>query len=196
MTVLIPFYLQNLMGFTPTQMGWILIGGSVVIIFLAPVAGRLSDRFGSRTLCPAGAAVMIVGQFLIGSLTLRSTLFQMILPQILIGIGWALYNSPNQSAIMSTAPRDKVGAASGMTLTTARIGGAMGIAVSGALMTYALAANGLSAEQIEAPASWTAAPTVFLQSFSFTTHLITGFAVLSVLFAAMRGTPKEAALRP
>ena len=190
-SVLIPFYLQNLMGFTPTQMGWILIGGSVVIIVLAPIAGRLSDRFGSRLLCTVGAAIMMVGQYLIGSLTLRSTIFQMIMPQILIGLGWALFNSPNQSAIMSTVPRDKVGAASGMTLTTGRIGGAMGIAISGAVMTYALSANGLTAAQIESPASWTAAPEVFLQSFAFTAHWITAFAILSVFFAAMRGARKD-----
>ena len=190
-SVLIPFYLQNLMGFTPTQMGWILIGGSVVIIVLAPVAGRLSDRFGSRLLCTVGAAIMMVGQYLIGSLTLRSTIFQMIMPQILIGLGWALFNSPNQSAIMSTVPRDKVGAASGMTLTTGRIGGAMGIAISGAVMTYALSANGLTAAQIESPASWTAAPEVFLRSFAFTAHWITAFAILSVFFAAMRGARKD-----
>ena len=48
--MLLPFYLQNLMGFTPTQMGWMLIGSSAVIIFFAPVAGRLSDRLGSRML--------------------------------------------------------------------------------------------------------------------------------------------------
>jgi len=190
-SVLIPFYLQNLMGFTPTQMGWILIGGSVVIVVLAPVAGRMSDRFGSRILCTVGAAIMIIGQYFIGSLTLRSTIFQMVMPQILIGLGWALFNSPNQSAIMSTVPRDKVGAASGMTLTTARIGGAMGIAISGAVMTYALGANGLTPEQIESPASWAAAPEIFLKSFSFTAHLINGFAIFAVVFAAMRGARKD-----
>lgn len=190
-SVLIPFYLQNLMGFTPTEMGWILIGGSAVIIVLAPVAGRLSDRFGSRILCSVGAAIMIIGQYLIGSLTLRSTVFQMILPQLLIGFGWALFNSPNQSAIMSTVPRDKVGAASGMTLTTGRIGGAMGIAISGAIMTYALGANGLTPEQIESPASWSAAPEIFLKSFSFTVHLLNGFALLAIFFAAVRGPQRE-----
>ena len=190
-SVLIPFYLQNLMGFTPTQMGWILIGGSAVIIVLAPVAGRLSDRFGSRLLCSVGAAILILGQHFIGSFTLQSTLFQMILPQVLIGLGWALFNSPNQSAIMSTVPRDKVGAASGMTLTTARIGGAMGIAISGAIMTYALGANGLTPAQIESPESWSAAPEIFLKSFSFTVHLINGFALLAIFFAAMRGGQKD-----
>ena len=57
------------MGFTPTQMGWIIIANSVVIVMVAPLAGWLSDRFGSRLLCTVGAAIMIVGQFLIGSLT-------------------------------------------------------------------------------------------------------------------------------
>jgi MFS family permease len=168
-----------------------LIGGSAVIIVLAPVAGRLSDRFGSRILCSVGAAIMIIGQYFIGSLTLRSTVFQMIFPQLLIGLGWALFNSPNQSAIMSTVPRDKVGAASGVTLTTGRIGGAMGIAISGAMMTYALGANGLTPAQIESPESWTAAPEIFLKSFSFTVHLINGFALLAIFFAAIRGGHKD-----
>jgi MFS family permease len=190
-SVLLPFYLQNLMGFTPTQMGWILIGGSVVIILLAPVAGRLSDRFGSRSLCSIGAGIMMLGQFLIGSLTLQSTVVQMIIPQLLIGLGWALFNSPNQSAIMNTVSRDKVGAASGMTLTTGRIGGAIGIAMSGAIMTYVLGANGLTADQIESPESWTATPAVFLSAFSFTVHLVNAFTILAVFFAALRGTGKD-----
>jgi EmrB/QacA subfamily drug resistance transporter len=189
--VLIPFYLQNLIGFTPTQMGWIMIGSSAVIIAIAPVAGWLSDRLGSRLLCGAGAAVIILGQYLIGELTLRSSIFQMVLPQLLIGLGWALFNSPNQSAILSTVPRDKVGAASGMTVTTARIGGAIGIALSGAIMTYALAASGLTSEQIEAPDSWTSSPQVFLESFKFTVHFINAFAVLAVFFALIRGREKS-----
>ena len=144
--VLMPFYLQNLVGFTPSQMGWIIIGGSAVIILVAPVAGWLSDRLGSRMLCSAGAAIIVVAQFLIGSLTLRSSIFQMVLPQVLVGLGWALFNSPNQSAILSTVPRDKIGAASGMTVTTARIGGAIGIALSGTILTVSLSAAGLTPE--------------------------------------------------
>jgi len=190
-SVLIPFYLQNLIGLTPTQMGWIIIGSSAVIILVAPLAGWLSDRLGSRLLCSVGAAIIIVGQYLIGELTLHSSIFQMVLPQLLIGLGWALFNSPNQSAILSTVPRDKVGAASGMTVTTARIGGAIGIALSGAIMTYALAAYGLTPEQIETPDAWATSPNVFLDSFKFTVHFINAFALLSVLFALLRGGQKS-----
>jgi EmrB/QacA subfamily drug resistance transporter len=190
-SVLLPFYLQNLMGFTPTQMGWLLIGSSVVIVMLAPLAGWLSDRFGSRLLCSIGAGVIVLGQYLIASLTLQSSVFQLVLPQVLIGLGWALFNSPNQSAIMSAVSRDQVGAASGMTVTTARVGGAIGIALSGAIMTYALSASGLTPEQIESPESWSAAPRQFLNAFNFTAHFLNVFALLAILCSALRGGNKN-----
>jgi EmrB/QacA subfamily drug resistance transporter len=192
-TVLLPFYLQNLMHFTPTQMGWLLIGSSAVIVLLAPLAGWLSDRFGSRLLCTIGAAVVVLGQFLIGSFTLESSIFALVLPQLLIGLGWALFNSPNQSAIMSAVSRDQTGAASGMTVTTARVGGAIGIALAGAIMTYALGAHGLTPEEIESPESWSAAPRQFLSAFSFTAHFLNGFALLAVLFSMLRGGNKNSA---
>ncbi|HKY08825.1 MAG TPA: MFS transporter [Candidatus Binatia bacterium] len=190
-SVLLPFYLQNLMGFTPTQMGWLLIGSSAVIILFAPLAGGLSDRFGSRLLCSVGAAIIVLGQYLIGSLTLESSVFQLVLPQILIGLGWALFNSPNQSAIMSAVSRDQVGAASGMTVTTARIGGAIGIALSGAIMTFALTAGGLTADQIESPESWSVQPGQFLDAFSFTAHFLNLFALLAIVCSALRGGRKD-----
>lgn len=186
-SVLIPFYLQNLRGLTPTQMGWIIIGNSIVIIIVAPVAGWLSDRFGSRLLCTVGSAIIVMGQFLIASLTLESSIFQMVLPQVLTGLGWAIFNSPNQSAILGSVPRDKVGAASGMTITTARIGGAIGIAMSGAILTHILSTSGLTSEQIESPQSWSAAPEIFLQAFGHTAHFLNAFALLSIFFSAIRG---------
>lgn len=190
-SVLIPFYLQNLIGFSPTQMGWIIIANSVVIIMIAPLAGWLSDRLGSRLLCTAGSAIVVVGQYLIASLTLESSIFEMVLPQVLTGLGWAIFNSPNQSAILGSVPRDKVGAASGMTITTARVGGAIGIALSGALLTHALSSSGLTPEQIESPQSWSAAPAVFLSAFSYTVHLLNIFALLAIFFSAIRGNKPD-----
>jgi hypothetical protein len=162
-SVLIPFYLQNLIGFSPTQMGWIIIG----------------------------SAIIVVGQYLIASLTLESSISEMVLPQVLTGLGWAVFNSPNQSAILGSVSRDRVGAASGMTITTARVGGAIGIALSGAILTYALSSSGLTPEQIESPQSWSAAPAVFLSAFSYTVHLLNIFALLAILFSAIRGNKPE-----
>jgi MFS family permease len=189
--VLLPFYLQNVMGFTPTQMGWIVIANSVVIIMVAPIAGGLSDRFGSRLLCSIGATIIVIGQFLIASLDRQSTVFQIVFPQALTGLGWAVFNSPNQSAILGTVPRDKVGAASGMTVTTARIGAVIGIALSGVLLTQGLYSGGMPSEQIESPQSWGASPEIFLGAFSHAIHVINSFAVLSIVFSAIRGGKED-----
>jgi MFS family permease len=114
----------------------------------------------------------------------------MIFPQALTGLGWAVFNSPNQSAILGTVPRDKVGAASGMTVTTARIGAVIGIALSGLLLTNGLYRGGMPAEQIESPQSWGASPEIFLDAFSHTIHVINGFAILAIVFSAIRGGNK------
>ena len=184
---LMPFYLQSLLGFTPTQMGWIVIANSVVIVMVAPLAGWLSDRLGSRLLCTAGSGCIVTAQFFLASLALDSTALGIILPLALSGLGWALFNAPNQSAILGAVPRDKVGAASGMIVTTARIGGATGVAFSAAIFTYGLAAAGLSQGQIESPQAWGAAPDIFLRNFNHTVHVINFFTLLSVFFSAIRG---------
>jgi len=184
---LIPFYLQNIMGFTPTQMGWIIITNSVVIIMVAPIAGWLSDRFGSRLLCTVGTCFLMAGQFFISFLDLDSTVFQIIFPLALVGLGWAIFNSPNQSAILGSVPQGRVGAASGMTITTARIGGAAGITLSTAIFTYGLTAAGLTQLQVGSPESWGSSPEIFIKTFSHTVFIINFLALLSIIFSAMRG---------
>jgi EmrB/QacA subfamily drug resistance transporter len=188
---LMPFYLQNILHFSPAQMGWILIAGSVVIVMVAPIAGWMSDRLGSRLLCTVGSALIVIAQFFIASLGLDSSIPRIILPLMLSGLGWAIFNSPNQSAILGSVPRDKVGSASGMNTTAARTGGAMGVAVAATLFTYGLTAAGLSSLQIESPQSWGAAPEIFVRSFNHTVHIVNFFTLLSIFFSAVKGSRPE-----
>lgn len=188
---LMPFYLQDVLRFSPTQMGWIIIANSVVIVMVAPLAGWLSDRMGSRLLCTIGSGIIVIGQFFIASLPIDASIPRIILPLLLIGFGWAIFNSPNQSAILGSVPRDKVGTASGMNTTTARTGGAMGVALSTTLFTYGLAAAGMTRAQIESPQSWGSAPEIFVRSFNHTVHIVNFFTILSVLFSAVRGRRHE-----
>lgn len=188
---LIPFYLQMIRGFSPAQMGWIIIASSVVIIIVAPFAGWLSDRLGSRLLCTTGSFVIVVGQFFIASLNASSSIARIVLPIALSGFGWAIFNAPNQSAIFGSVPREKVGVASGMNTTTARTGGAMGVALAATLFTYGLAAAGLTPAQIESPQSWGTTPHIFIRSFNHTVHIVNFFTLLSVFFSAVRGTRHE-----
>ena len=84
---LMPFYLQSIMGFTPSQMGWIIITNSIVIVMVAPIAGALSDRFGSRLLCTIGTSLVVLAQFLIASLTRSSSVPSIMFPIALSGVG-------------------------------------------------------------------------------------------------------------
>jgi EmrB/QacA subfamily drug resistance transporter len=185
---LLPFYLQNIMGYSPSHMGWLIISNSVVIILVAPLAGWLSDRLGSRLLCTVGSALIVFAQFMMATLWLDSPAWRIMLPLALSGLGWAIFNSPNQSAILGAVPLDKVGGASGMVATTARTGGAMGVALSATLFTYFLSAGGLSHSQIESPQTWSATPEVFMGSYNHTVHLVNFFTFLSVFFSAVRGS--------
>jgi EmrB/QacA subfamily drug resistance transporter len=188
---LMPFYLQNILHFSPTHMGWILIANSVIIVMVAPIAGWLSDRMGSRLLCTAGSTLIVIGQFFIASLGIDSTIPRIIFPLLLIGLGWAIFNSPNQSAILGSVPRDKVGTASGMNTTAARTGGAMGVALSATLFTYGLTSAGLTRAQVESPQSWGDSPEIFVRSFNHTVHLVNLFTLLAVFFSAVRGRRQE-----
>lgn len=184
---LMPFYLQSIMGFSPSKMGWIIIANSVVIVMVAPIAGRLSDRFGSRLLCTVGTSVIVLGQFFIASLTRSASIPRIMFPLALSGLGIAIFNTPNQNAILGSASRDQVGAAAGMAITTGRLGASSGVALSTTLFTYGLTIAGLTRSQIEFPQSWGAFPDAFMQTFNRTVHIINFFTVLSVLFSAVRG---------
>jgi EmrB/QacA subfamily drug resistance transporter len=188
---LMPFYLQNILQFTPTQMGWLIVANSVVIVMVAPVAGWLSDRLGSRPLCTFGSVLIVIGQYFIASLGIDSSIPRIIFPIALSGLGWAFFNSPNQSAILGSVARDKVGTASGMNTTTARTGGAMGVALAATLFTYGLTAAGLSPEQTESPESWGVSPGIFMQSFNHTVHVVNIFTLLSIFFSAVRGARRD-----
>ena len=105
----------------------------------------------------------------------------------------ALLQERVEDAPIGAVPRDQVGTASGMNTTTARTGGAMGVALSATLFTYGLSAAGLSREQIEAPQTWGAAPEMFVHSFNHTVHIVNVVTLLSVFFSAIRGPRQERA---
>jgi MFS family permease len=113
---------------------------------------------------------------------------RIILPLALQGLGWALFNSPNQSAILGAVPMERVGSASGMVATAARTGGAMGVALSATLFSAVLSAAGLSQKQIESPQSWSAVAETVVIAFDHTVFLISLFSVLAVISSAVRNT--------
>jgi hypothetical protein len=78
-----------------------------------------------------------------------------------------------------------------MIATTARTGGAIGIALSATLFSYFLFAAGLNSAQIDSPQNWQAAPDSFMNAFNFAVHIVNLFSLLAVFFSAVRGSRRQ-----
>ncbi|MEW6068782.1 MAG: MFS transporter [Nitrospirota bacterium] len=128
---LLSLYLQYIKGVSPQNAGLILVSQPVVMTVFSPFAGRLSDTIEPRIVASTGMALTAIGLLIFIFLNEKTTVEFIILGLIILGIGFALFSSPNANAIMSSVERKFYGVASG-TLGTMRLVGqmlSMGIAV-------------------------------------------------------------------
>ena len=131
--ILMPFYLENALGYDPRAVGFLLAIIPISMGVTAPIAGSLSDRVGTRPITVAGLLVLVVGYYAVSTLSLQTTALGFIVRFLPIGIGMGIFQSPNNSAIMGSAPRARLGVASGLLAITRTLGQTAGIAVLGAL---------------------------------------------------------------
>ncbi|WP_324716150.1 MFS transporter [Carboxydochorda subterranea] len=130
-TFLLPFYLQNLRGIPPDRAGVLMLGFPVALTVIAPAAGYLTDRWGSRWLAAGGMALMAVAVANMTRLDGATPLAGVFWGLALLGLGSALFQTPNNSTIMGSVPRERLGIAGGMLASMRNIGMVLGIAVSG-----------------------------------------------------------------
>jgi EmrB/QacA subfamily drug resistance transporter len=131
--ILMPFYLENVLGYDPRAVGFLLAIVPVTMGVTAPLSGSLSDRLGTRPIAVTGLLVLLVGYYAVSTLSVQTTPLGYILRFLPIGVGMGIFNSPNNSAIMGSAPRAQLGVASGLLAETRTLGQITGIAVLGAL---------------------------------------------------------------
>jgi EmrB/QacA subfamily drug resistance transporter len=127
-------YMQNVLHYSPLQTGVRFLPATVVIIVVAPIAGRLADRVGSRPLMTLGLVIVAVALLIQSRLTVHSG-YGLLLPGfVLMGLGMGLVMSPMSTAAMNAVDRTKAGAASGVLSMTRMVGSTFGVAVMGALV--------------------------------------------------------------
>jgi EmrB/QacA subfamily drug resistance transporter len=135
-TFFLSLYLQNVRGFSPIGAGVRLFPFTVMILLIAPVAGRLSDRFGSRWFMTFGTATLALGLLLMTRTQPDSSYVSVILPAMLVmGAGMASTMAPMTAAVMASVPVQRAGVASAATNTSRELGGVFGIALLGAVVT-------------------------------------------------------------
>jgi len=120
--VSLPFLLQNGFGMSQVETGFLMTPWPLVIVFVAPVAGMLADRYSAGLLGGIGLAILSAGLLLLATVGAHPEPFDIAWRMALCGLGCGLFQSPNNRQMLSSAPRARSGGASGM-LGTARLSG-------------------------------------------------------------------------
>jgi EmrB/QacA subfamily drug resistance transporter len=135
-------FLQGVLGFTPIRAGLTMIPMSVMIMFAAPFAGRLTDRIGARWIMVTGGSLMGVGiLFLITRIDLETDWIHLLPALVITGLGMGLTFAPMTAAAMRDVPPRIAGSASGILNTMRNIGQVLGIAVLGSFLQNRVGAH-------------------------------------------------------
>ena len=130
----VSLYMQNVLHYSPVQAGASFLPMTCLIILIAPRAGKLSDRFGSRWLVGGGMTLLAVMLLYYSRLGAHES-FWAILPGLLIGgVGMGSTMTPVTAAAMSSVPVAKAGVGSAVLNSMRQVGGSLGIAVMGAIV--------------------------------------------------------------
>ncbi|MGB3717643.1 MAG: MFS transporter [Candidatus Promineifilaceae bacterium] len=178
--ILMPFYLGNVLGYSALQVGLLMAVVPIVLGIAAPISGSLSDRYGTRPITVIGLFVLAIGYLALGTLQADTSALGFVLRFLPIGIGMGIFQSPNNSAIMGTAPRRRLGIVSGMLAATRSLGQTTGVALIGAVWAarvFAYVGKTISGGATEASGE---AQVTGLQD---TFRIVTVFVILALMLA-------------
>jgi EmrB/QacA subfamily drug resistance transporter len=127
-------FIQRVLGYSPIKTGATFLPMTVLIVLLAPQAGRLTDRVGARWLIGGGMALLSISLLLFARLDVGSTFWDLLPGLIVGGVGMSLTMTPATAAAMGSVPVDKAGVGSAVLNSARQVGGSLGIAVMGAVI--------------------------------------------------------------
>jgi len=130
----VSLYIQNILGYSATQAGAMFLPMTVLIIVIAPIAGRLYNRVGARWLMGGGMTIVGISLLLYQRATVSSDFWTLLPAMILGGVGMAMTMSPMTAVAMGSVPVDKAGVGSGVLNSFRQVGGSLGIGLMGAIL--------------------------------------------------------------
>lgn len=172
----LPFYLIQGRGLDAAQAGLVMTAQPLVMAIVAPLSGALSDRIGTRLPTTLGMLVLAGGSLMLVRITGSTPMAWVAASLAVSGLGSGLFTSPNNSALMGSAPRNRQGIASGMLATARNVGMACGVGLAGAVFTTLIGRSALT-DVVITPAA---------RACFFTAAIVAG---LGALTSGVRGAP-------
>ncbi len=177
----VSLYLQNVLHYSPTRAGASFLPMTILIMLIAPIAGRTSDRIGSRWLMAGGMTLIALSLFLYSRLSVNSGYASVVVPMVMGGVGMATAMSPTTAAAMSAVPAAKAGVGSAVLNSYRQVGGSLGIALLGAIFTTGVRS---------ARSSGQSPSLAFMHGFSSALHVAAAIALSAAIFAALIIRPR------
>ena len=146
-----PFLLQRTLAAGPGRVGLIMTAFPLSVLCVAPFAGALSDRIGTAGLAFAGTSVCAGGCALLATVPASAGARDVAWRLVVFGVGTGVFQSPNNSAVMGSAPREHLGVVSSLLGTTRTVGMMLGVAAAGAVL-YAFVPAAVLRHSVLAPA--------------------------------------------
>jgi DHA2 family multidrug resistance protein-like MFS transporter len=125
----LPFYFQYVGGMSPIEIGVLITPWPAALVVMAPIAGRLADRYPAGLLGGAGLAVMTLGLLLVLFMPVPVSQWDVAWRLAVCGLGFGFFQSPNNRLLIASAPPDRAGAGSGMLSTSRLVGQTTGSAL-------------------------------------------------------------------
>lgn len=142
---IIPFYLQFALGFNPTMVGVLMMATPLCMGLISPKAGALSDKYNPRYLCLFGLLLALGGALAMTTINAETDWLGYLLRIIPVGLGMGFFQAPNNTAVMSCAPRDRLGVASGLLNYTRVFGQTSGLPIMASLFSLLVLGYGSQA---------------------------------------------------
>ncbi|MGH8388993.1 MAG: MFS transporter [Pseudomonas sp.] len=148
-----PFYLAQGLGLNAVEVGLVMSVGPLVAALTGVPAGRMTDRFGAQTMTFSGLIAIALGCFLLSVLPSRYGLGGYMVPIVVITLGYAVFQTANNTAVMAEVQADRRGVVSGLLNLSRNLGLITGASVLGAVFGITSASADISTAQPEAIAS-------------------------------------------
>ncbi|MGA9089694.1 MAG: MFS transporter, partial [Bradyrhizobium sp.] len=128
--VSLPFYFEDTLMRTQVETGFFMTPWPLVVAIMAPIGGRLSDRYPAGILGGLGLVLLGLGMVLLATLPVNPSVANIVWRTVISGFGFGFFQTPNIKTLMSSAPRDRSGSASGIVATARLIGQTIGAALA------------------------------------------------------------------